>query len=98
MDTLQIAIERKLIAFDEDRKYIKYLRQDKRRNFQNPEEKVQAETFCRLVVEYEYPVERIEMFTTVKMGVAAKEADIIVYSDDARTMPYIIVECKSPEV
>ncbi len=98
MDTLQRAVEKNLIAFDEERKYITYLRQNKKRNFQNPEEKVQAETFCRLVLEYGYPADRIEMFKSVPMGVAVKEADIIVYADDEREKPYIIVECKSPEV
>ncbi|HEX8775433.1 MAG TPA: N-6 DNA methylase [Pyrinomonadaceae bacterium] len=98
MDILQRAVERNLIAFDEERKYITYVRQGKRRNFQNPEEKVQAEAFCRLVLEYEYPADRIEMFSTVRMGVAVKEADMIVYADDERQKPYIIVECKSPEV
>ncbi|HEV2880662.1 MAG TPA: N-6 DNA methylase [Pyrinomonadaceae bacterium] len=98
MDTLQRAVERNLIAFDEEQKYITYLRQGKKRNFQNPEEKVQAETFCRLVLEYGYSADRIEMFSTVKMGVSIKEADIIVYADDEREKPYIVVECKSPEV
>jgi type I restriction enzyme M protein len=98
MDILQRAVERNLIVFDEEQKYITYVRQGKKRNFQNPEEKVQAETFCRLILEYEYLVDRIEMFSTVKMGVAVKEADIIVYADDEREKPYIVVECKSPEV
>jgi type I restriction enzyme M protein len=98
MDTLQRAVERNLISFDEEQKYITYLRQGKKRNFQNPEEKVQAETFCRLVLEYGYSADRIEMFSTVVMGVAVKQADIIVYADDAREKPYIVVECKSPEV
>jgi len=98
MDTLQRAVERNLIAFDKEQKYITYLRQGKKRNFQNPEEKVQAETFCRLVLEYGYSADRIEMFSTVAMGVAVKQADIIVYADDEREQPYIVVECKSPEV
>lgn len=98
MDILQQAVERGLIAFDQEQKYITYLRQSKKRNFQNPEEKVQAETFCRLVLEYGYSADRIEMFSTVTMGVAVKQADIIVYADDAREKPYIVVECKSPEV
>lgn len=99
MDILQKAIERNLIAFDAEQKFITYVQQNKRRNFQNPEEKVQAETFCRLILEYGYSAERIEMFKTVQMGVdVAKEADIIVYHDDARAKPYIVVECKSPDV
>jgi len=32
------------------------------------------------------------------MGVSTKEADIIVYTDSTCTQPYIVVECKSPEV
>jgi type I restriction enzyme M protein len=99
MDILQKAIAQDLIVFDDEQKYITYVRQGKKRNFQNPEEKVQAETFCRLVIEYSYSAERIEMFKTVQMGVdVTKEADIIVYHDDEQTKPYIVVECKSPDV
>lgn len=99
MDILQKAVAENLIAFDDEQKYITYVRQDKRRNFHNPEEKVQAETFCRLVLEYGYSPERIEMFVNVQMGVdVTKEADIIVYHDDKRTKPYSVAECKSPEI
>lgn len=97
MDILQEALNKSLVAFDEDQKYITYLHQGKKRNFQNPEEKVQAEAYCRLVLEYGYPVERIKMFSSVKMGVANKEADLIVHHDEC-DKPYIIVECKSPDV
>ena len=41
-----------LISFDEDRKFITYIHQNKKRNFTNPEEQVQAETFCALVLQY----------------------------------------------
>lgn len=98
MDILQRAVEKNLVAFDDERKIITYVRQNKRRNFQNPEEKVQAETFCRLVLEYGYSADRIEVFKAVPMGVAVKEADIIVYADDEHAKPYIVIECKSPEV
>ncbi len=99
MDILQKAIKKNLIAFDDEQKRITYLHQNKPRNFQNPEEKVQAEAFCRLVLEYGYAAERIKMFVPVKMGVdKSKEADIVVYHDDECLKPYIVVECKSPEV
>ncbi len=99
MDILQKAVAQNLISLDDEQKYITYVRQNKRRNFQNPEEKVQAEAFCRLVLEYGYSATRIEMFVSVQMGVdVTKEADIIVYHDDARTKPYIVAECKSPDV
>lgn len=98
MDILQKAFEQNLISFDEDRKFITYVHQNKKRNFHNPEEKVQAETFCRLILEYGYSEKRIEQFVPVKMGVETKEADIIVYHDDECEKPYIVVECKSREV
>lgn len=98
MDILQESVERNLISFDEEQKYITYVHQGKKRNFQNPEEKVQAETFCRLGLENGYSAERIEMFSTVKMGVPVKESDLIVYADDEREKPYTVVECKSPDV
>ncbi|MFZ4626086.1 MAG: hypothetical protein ACOYNF_17865 [Rhodoferax sp.] len=36
-------IARKLIRFEDNQKYIVYIHQNKRRNFDNPEEKVQAD-------------------------------------------------------
>ncbi len=60
---------------------------------------MQAEAFCRLILEYGYSAERIEMFVTVPMGVdVSKQADIVVYHDDERVKPYIVAECKSPDV
>lgn len=98
MDILRQAEAKNLIAFDDERKYITYIYQNKKRNFQHSEEKVQAETFCRLILEYGYAERRIELFVPVKMGVSDKEADFVVYHDDEREKPYIVVECKSPDV
>ncbi len=82
----------------DDFKTIIYVHQNKRRNFTNPEEKVQAETFLSLIFDYGYPAKRIRQFVPVPMGVDTKEADIIVYKDDECTAPHIIVECKSPAI
>ncbi len=98
MNIIEQGIKKGLIKFDKDKKYITYIHQDKRRNYSNPEEQVQAETFVKLVLSYGYPVERIEQFVTVKMGSSSKEADLIVYNDDECTKPYIIVECKQEKV
>ncbi len=98
MDLIQQGIEKGLIRFDEDRKNIFYIYQNVRRNYTNPEEQVQAETFLKLVLDYKYPVERIRQFVTVQMGVSKKQADIIIYNDDACLSPYIIVECKNQEI
>lgn len=98
MSLLDIGIEKGLIKFDEDRNFITYIHQKKKRNYSSPEEKVQAETFLTLVLSYGYPVKRIKQFVPVQMGSETKEADIIVYADDACEETYILVECKKEEI
>ena len=98
MDIIQKGIEQGLITFYEERKYITYVHQDKKRNYTNPEEQVQAETFLKLVLSYGYPVERIKQFVTVTMGASTKEADIVVYNDNECTQPHIVVECKKSDI
>lgn len=98
MNLIEQGIKRGLINFDTDRKRITYIHQGKTRNYINPEEQVQAETFIKLVLIYGYPVERIQQFVTVKMGSSAKESDILVFNDDECTEPHIVIECKKPEV
>ncbi len=55
MNLIDTGIENRLIRFDEDRNFITYIHQNKKRNYNNPEEKVQAETFLTLVLIYCYP-------------------------------------------
>ena len=91
-------LAQKLIRLEDNNKYIVYLHQNKRRNFENPEEKVQAEAFLTLVIDYKYPPERVRQFVSVQMGSETKEADIIVYDDALCLQPLIVVECKKQEV
>lgn len=98
MNLIDTGIEKGLIRFDEDRNFITYIHQNKKRNFNNPEEKVQAETFLTLALIYGYPVNRIKQFVSVQMGTETKEADIIVYSDDECEETYILVECKKEDL
>lgn len=98
MSLLLEGIEKGLITISDDNKTVKYIHQNKSRNLNNPEEKVQVEAFLRLVLEYNYPVEHIEQFVMVTMGADKREADIIVYEDSEKTKPKIIVECKKQEV
>lgn len=97
-DYINIGIEKRLISFNEDMSRITYVFQKKERNYNNPEEKVQAETFLRLILDYNYPVKRIKQFVPVTMGREVKEADIVVYEDDMCMSPHILVECKRQEV
>lgn len=98
MNLIDTGIEKGLIRFDEDRNFITYTHQNKKRNYNNPEEKVQAETFLTLALIYCYPVNRIKQFVSVQMGAETKEADIIVYSDDECEETYILVECKKEDL
>ena len=97
-DYIKIGIEQGFISFNEEMSRITYIHQNKQRNYNNPEEKVQAETFLRLIIDYKYPENRIKQFEPVKMGVEIKEADIVVYDDDMCIRPHILIECKRQEV
>ena len=97
-DYIKIGIEQGYISFDKEMSRITYIYQNKQRNYNNPEEKVQAETFLRLILDYKYPVNRIKQFVPVTMGSEIKEADIVVYEDDMCISPHILVECKRQEV
>lgn len=97
-DYIKIGIDKGLISFNEDKSRITYVHQNKERSYNNPEEKVQAVTFISLVIDYNYPVNRIKQFVPVTMGSEIKEADIVVYEDDMCMSPHILVECKRQEV
>ncbi|MBO6077152.1 MAG: restriction endonuclease subunit M [Bacteroidaceae bacterium] len=97
-DYIQQGVEKGYISFNEDKSRITYTYQKKERSYNNPEEKVQAETFLKLLLDYNYPENRIRQFVPVTMGREVKEADIVVYSDDVCLCPHILVECKRQEV
>ena len=87
-----------LIKISNDFSTIKYVNQNISRNYNNPEEQVQAETYCELVLNYNYPIENIRLYVKVTVGSDVKEADIIVYNDSDCKCPHIIVECKKEEI
>ncbi|WP_212741824.1 N-6 DNA methylase [Campylobacter sp. MIT 12-5580] len=99
MDNLiERGLQEKLICFDEKQETITYIYQNKKRAYTNPEEKIQANTFLKLVLELKYPVEHIQQFVSIQMGSSVKEADIVVYNDTAHKSPYIVVECKKDDI
>ncbi|WP_227503096.1 restriction endonuclease subunit M [Moraxella bovoculi] len=91
-------LQANLINFNDDKSKIYYFEHTKSRNYQNPEEQVQAEIFCELILKYGYPKNRVKCFVPVTMGSSQKEADIVVYEDDDCLKPLILVECKKSEV
>lgn len=97
-DYITLGLEHGLISFNEDRSRIRYINQNKERNYNNPEEKVQAQAFLQLILDYNYPADQIRQFESVTMGSEVKEADIVVYEDGLCVKPLILVECKKQEV
>ena len=98
MNLIELGIEKGIIKFDDDKNFITYIHQNKKRNYNNPEEKVQAETFLNLILIYGYSEKRIKQFVSVQMGSETKEADIIVYNDDDCHSTHILVECKKEDL
>ncbi len=99
MANIEKGLEKGIIKFDSKaRNQITYVSHDKPRLYQNPEEQVQAEIFCSLVLDYGYKPQRIRLLVPVTMGREVKQADIVVYSDDLCLSPYILIECKRQEV
>ena len=94
----QEGIKKGLIRIAEDESNITYIHQGITRNYKNPEEKVQAEIFCKLILWYKYPVENIGLYVPVTDGSTKKQADIFVYNDSAKTSPHIVIECKKEDV
>jgi len=60
MNLIEQGIQKGLISISEDKSRITYINQNKSRNYNNPEEKVQAEIFLQLVQTYGYSAERIK--------------------------------------
>ncbi len=98
LDPIAEGIKCGLIRFENDGKRIVYCHEGISRNYENPEERVQAEAFLSLILRYNYPVGQVRQFVSVTMGSSKREADIEVYADAECKTPLIIVECKKQEV
>ena len=80
--------------FVNDGAKIEYLPSGHKENFSDPEEKVRAEYYFDLLEKYHYPAKRVELETEMPARVPRFFADIVIYEDDAKKKPYIVVECK----
>jgi type I restriction enzyme M protein len=65
----------------------------------NPEEIVRQLWVYKLIYQYGYKMDEIDLEASVQFGteVGTKAADIIVYTDNTKETPKIIVECKKPK-
>lgn len=62
-------------------------------NFQDPKEKARLEFYFDLLEKYKYSVGRIEFDVAVPSEYSARLADIVVFKDNERKIPYIVAEC-----
>lgn len=63
-----------------------------------PEEIIRQLTVYKLTDDLHYPLSRIDVEVPIKMGsaYASKKADVVVYKEDTKQTPYIIIEVKKP--
>lgn len=92
-DLFEQGIKKKLVCLNEDESRIEYVNHGVFRDFTKPEARVEAHAYLSLVLQYDYPDNRIRLFSPVTMGSSQREADIEVYEDPAHEKPLIIIEC-----
>ena len=64
----------------------------------DPEEKVRAELWAELIYKYEYDPERIGFEVNVPRRTPNDFADLVIYHDDEKKMPYFVFECKRADI
>ena len=85
------------ITIDENNNRIRCLKRDRWVKL-TPEEFVRQEFILALITTYGYDIQQLDVEVKVKMGstYAKKRADIVVYTDERKQTPHIIVETKKP--
>ena len=63
-------------------------------DWSDPEEWVRARTIAFLIVSKGYPANRLRTEVTVPRRTPSDFADVVVYSDDRCTTPYLVAENK----
>lgn len=94
--TIESAIFMKQVK-DVETPYIKCLVREKEIKL-TPEEAVRQLYIYKLIHEYGYPTDRIQLETPIHFGREVKRADITIMDKDRPTVPYIIVELKKPKL
>jgi type I restriction enzyme M protein len=63
-----------------------------------PEEVIRQLAVYKLTADLHYPLNRIDIEVPIKMGsaYASKKADVVVYKEDTKQTPHIIIEVKKP--
>jgi type I restriction enzyme M protein len=91
---LRDGIAKSYFSFSEDKGRVTYIAPGKKYNFNDPEEKVRLEYYYDLSEKYKYPINRLDLEVEMPDRTPERYADIVIYEDEAKKKPYIIVECK----
>ena len=91
---LKEGVKQEYFRLHNDGTRIEYLPSGHKENLKDPEEKVRAEYYFNLITKYNYPANRIELEVEMPDRTPERYADIVIYKDDAKKKPYIVVECK----
>ena len=86
--------DKKYISFSKDNSKITYNELEKTYNFKNPEEKVRASFYVELIEKYNYPENRLDTEVVVPRRTPSDKADIVIFEDNEKKKPYLVVECK----
>lgn len=94
-DIIKKALEQGYLSFDGD-SIIYHTKKPSKQNYTNPEEKVRAEVFARLIIEKEYPLSHIAIEVRVTRGSnkSNTRADIVVYKNAKHQKAFIAIELK----
>ncbi len=93
------AQEMGVISVDEPNGRVSYrLGREKSYDWGHPEEKVRAGIIAELVFGYNYSPQRVDTEVSVPGRTPTNRADAVVFRDDRRRDPYIVVETASPDI
>ncbi len=98
MSLIDKGLEHGHIKFDEEEKYIIYVAPGKRYRYTDPEEQVRTESYLSFIFEYGYNPKRMSLEVTVPRRTPSDLADIVIFEDDDKLTPYIVVECKKQKI
>ncbi|PJE81517.1 hypothetical protein COU58_02045 [Candidatus Pacearchaeota archaeon CG10_big_fil_rev_8_21_14_0_10_32_42] len=92
---IQRGKDKGIITITNDDSKITYIcAQNHTENFKDPEEKVRASYFVELILDYDYPKEKIKLEVPVPRRTPKDSADIVVFEDEELKSPYLVIECK----
>ena len=96
-DFIHIGEQKGYIELLNEKTTIRYVVPNKTYRFTDPEEQVRARFYVELIELFQYSQNRIALEVRVPRRTPSDRADIVVFQDDEKKNPFIVVECKKDE-